>query len=230
MTATNPTAPATLTTLTSPRARAALLVLGPVVTVVARVLSVPWNDAGTSGATEVVQGFSDHPARADLGGALVMVGGVLLVLTTWVLAARVADSKARTAFVCGLLMLCGAGSIIARGAMSLSTGQLVRHAPQDAAVTVVAHLTVDTLAIDALGLLGALGWLVLGVSLYRRRLVPRTTAVLLGLGGFTSMFTAGGPIRVLVVGSALVLLAGTVRVATDTLRGDQRRVTQRVGA
>lgn len=210
--------------LTTPTTRAVLLVLGPCVTVAARLLSVPWNDAGTRGATEMVGRFSDHPVRADLGGALVMVGGVLLVLTVWVVAAVTAETKARTAAVCGLLMLCGAGSIIARGGMSLGVGQLVRHAPHEVAVAVVVHLTVDTLAIDVLGLLGAMGWLVLGVTLYRGRLVPRTTAVLLGFGGFTTMFTAGGPIRVLVVGTAVVLLLGTAQVAATLLRGGRRPV------
>jgi hypothetical protein len=196
-----------------------MLVLGPLVTVLARTISVPWNDAGLRGANEVVGRFAAHPGRADGGAALVMAGGVLLVLTSLVLTVVLAKAKPRTGAVVGVLLLCGCASIIARGAMSLATGQLVRHAPHDVAATVVSHLTVDTTAIDILTLLGSLGWLILGVSAFRSRQLPRVAAVLVGLGGFTTTFTSGGPIRVLVVGTALILLVGSGLAAAHLSKG-----------
>jgi hypothetical protein len=186
-----------------------MLVLGPLVTALARTISVPWNDAGLRGANEVVGRFAAHPALADAGAALVMAGGILLILTSLVLTVVLANAKPRTAAVAGVLLLCGCASIIAHGAMSLTTGQMVRHAPHDVAATVVTHLTVDTHAIDILTLLGSLGWLILGVSTFRSRQLPKVAAVVVGLGGFSTTFTSGGPIRVLVVGTAVLLLVGT---------------------
>jgi hypothetical protein len=196
-----------------------MLLLGPLVTVLARTISVPWNDAGLRGANEVVGRFAAHPARADAGAALVMAGGVLLVLTSLVLTVVLANAKPRTAAAAGVLLLCGCASIIAHGAMSLTTGQMVRHAPHDVAAAVVTHLTVDTHAIDILTLLGSLGWLILGVGTFRSRQLPRAAAVLVGLGGFSTTFTSGGPIRVLVVGTALLLLVGTGLAAAYLTKG-----------
>ncbi|MEO6511084.1 MAG: DUF4386 family protein [Nocardioides sp.] len=205
--------------------RGPILVIGPVVTVVARLISVPWNDDGRRGANEVVGRFAEHPGRADAGAALVMAGGVLLVLTVLALSLVLARAKPRTAAVSGVLMLCGCASIIALGTMSATTGQMVRHAPVDVAVDVVSHLTVDSYAINVLTLLGALGWLVLGVGLFRSRQLQRPTAVLVAFGGFTTTFTAAGPILVLVVGTAALLLAGTALAAVHLTRGDNHPQT-----
>lgn len=125
-------------------------------------------------------------------------------------------------------MLCGCGSIIAHGAMSLTTGQMIQHAPHEIAAIVVTHLTVDTHAIDILTLLGSVGWLILGVSTFRSRQLPRITAVLVAFGGFSTTFTSGGPIRVLVVATALLLLVGTSLAAAYLAKGASVKDSQEV--
>lgn len=92
------------------------------------------------------------------------------------------------------------------------------------------HLTVDTHAIDILLLLGSLGWLILGVSTYRSRQLPRVAAVMVGIGGFSTAFTSGGPIRVLVVGAAVLLLVGTGLAAAYLTKGARSQEIVTAGA
>ena len=56
--------------------------------------------------------------------------------------------------------------------------------------------------------LGALGFIVLAVGLFRAGAVPRAAAVVVGLGGATTMTTAAGPIRPLLIIAAAIALVG----------------------
>jgi asparagine N-glycosylation enzyme membrane subunit Stt3 len=107
---------------------------------------------------------------------------------------------------------------------------MVRHAPHDVAARVVTHLSVDTHAIDILLLRGSLGWLIRGVSTFRSRQLTRVAAVLVGIGGFSSTFTSGGPIRVLVVGTAVLLLVGTGLAAAYLTKGARSQEIVTAGA
>ncbi|MDQ3648106.1 MAG: hypothetical protein M3433_05910, partial [Actinomycetota bacterium] len=61
--------------------------------------------------------------------------------------------------------------------------------------------------------IGAIGCIVLAITLYRSGLVPRVAAVLVGIGGATTMSTAAGPIRGALIGTAALALIGFTWVA-----------------
>ena len=64
-------------------------------------------------------------------------------------------------------------------------------------------------------MLGALGWVLLGVVLYRSRAVPRAAAVLAALGGAGVMVTAPGPLVSFIAGAAAVSLVGMAWIAAS---------------
>lgn len=66
--------------------------------------------------------------------------------------------------------------------------------------------------------IGALGWVLLGVVLYRCHSVPRAAAVVAALGGAGVMLTAPGPLLSFIAGSAVISLVGLVWVAAETRR------------
>ncbi len=76
-------------------------------------------------------------------------------------------------------------------------------------------------------LTGAIGFVVLSVGLFRSHVVPGAAAVLVGLGGATTLFTTGGPMRPLLLTAAALALAGFGWVAATALSGSAAPVDRR---
>jgi hypothetical protein len=60
----------------------------------------------------------------------------------------------------------------------------------------------------ALLIVGAVGWVLLGVGLYRGRVVPRAAAGLTRIGGAAIYLTGPGPVWAFVLGSTVISLVG----------------------
>jgi len=185
------------------------LVAAPVVLLIARTLNVPWpGDSGPEKVGKYVQHVADAPDRSDLGAALVLLGALVLLPGVLYLGGVARSRMPRLGAVATALTVTGCVGIAVVGAISVVDGQIVRHSPPSAAVAVISQYSSNIPAIDALVLVGALGFVLLAIALFRSRPVPRVSAVLIGLGGAATVFTSEGPIRALLLLAVAVLLAG----------------------
>jgi hypothetical protein len=89
----------------------------------------------------------------------------------------------------------------------VALGQIVRHSPPQTAMEIIRHFNVDIPVADVPLLLGALGFILLAVGLYRSHRAPRVAAILIGLGGAATLITSEGPIRPLLIAATGILLA-----------------------
>ena len=64
-------------------------------------------------------------------------------------------------------------------------------------------------------LVGVVGFILLAVGLYRSSEVPKGAAVLVGIGGATTLVTSGGPVRPFLLTAAVLILAGFGWVAVS---------------
>jgi hypothetical protein len=182
----------------------AALIGGPALIVVARLVSVPWDD---SHPADYVRHVADAPGRSDVGATLVVIAAAISIAAMVYLTALARAERPRLGLVGGVLAAAGYVGMVGMGTKSLDAGQIVRYSPRGTAVSVSQHLALDVHTIDLLILCGTVGYIVIAVCLYRDQHTSRALAVLIGFGGVTTMFTSGGPIRVLIVTTALVLLA-----------------------
>jgi hypothetical protein len=201
------------------------LIAAPVLMIIGRLLTVPHDDQRR---TAYIQQVADHPVRSDTGAALTLFASTLLIPVVLALTAAARGRNPRFGRVAGALSIIGCVGTAGVATVSLVAGQLARHTPLDVAATIWGHLALDLGPVDLMVLLGVLGFLLLGVALFRSRSVPRGAAVLAGLGGAATMITSQGPIRALVVGTAVVLLAGTGWIAAG-LQGDHVGVSADAG-
>jgi len=191
------------------------LVAAPVVLLVARFLLVPyWDEADT-----YIDQVSEDPARSDLGASLAIVGAFLLILASRGLADLVADVRPRPAMLGHGLVVAGCVAMACISMAALVAGQAVRLGDESAAIAIweQAWNTEKLWPITAVHL-GALGFIVLSVALFRARAVHRGAAILLGVGGATLMTTAAGPIRPLLLIAASLAVAGFSWVAMSADR------------
>jgi hypothetical protein len=182
-----------------------VLVAAPLLTVVARTVSVPWDD---SHPAKFVQHVAASPIRSDIGATLVILGATLSIPAVLFLARLARTQRARLGWIGGALAVTGCVGIAGVGTKSLAAGQIVRHSPRDTAISLSRHLAVDVHTIDLLTFAGVAGYVLLAMCLYRDRQNPRAIAILIGLGGMATMFTSQGPIRVLILTAAFIALAG----------------------
>ena len=186
------------------------LVTGPLVVLAARLALVPyWDEADV-----YIREVADHPGRSDLGASLVIVGAMLLVSSVLVLARLVAVDQPRLAVTGAILAVIGCVGMACVSMAALVAGQMVRLGDTEASVALWDRVwNSDKLWPIMTVHLGALGFIVLAVGLFRAGAVPRAAAVLVGLGGATTMTTAAGPIRPLLIAAAAIALVGFVWVA-----------------
>ena len=186
------------------------LVTGPLVVLAARFALVPyWDEADV-----YIREVADHPGRSDLGASLVIVGAMLLVGSVLVLARLVAVDHPRIAVTGAILGVVGCVGMACVSMAALVAGQMVRLGDTVASVELWDRVwNSDKLWPIMTVHLGALGFIVLAVGLFRAGAVPRAAAVLVGLGGATTMTTAAGPIRPLLITAAAIALIGFAWVA-----------------
>ena len=186
------------------------LVTAPLVVLAARLVLVPyWDEADV-----YIREVADHPGRSDLGASLVIVGAMLLVGSVLVLARLVAVDHPRIAVTGAILGVVGCVGMACVSMAALVAGQMVRLGDTVASVELWDRVwNSDKLWPIMTVHLGALGFIVLAVGLFRAGAVPRAAAVLVGLGGATTMTTAAGPIRPLLITAAAIALIGFAWVA-----------------
>jgi len=186
------------------------LVTAPLVVLAARLVLVPyWDEADV-----YIREVADHPGRSDLGASLVIVGAMLLVSSVLVLARLVAVDHPRIAATGAIMGVIGCVGMACVSMAALVAGQMVRLGDTDASVALWDRVwNSDKLWPIMTVHLGALGFIVLAVGLFRAGAVPRAAAVLVGLGGATTMTTAAGPIRPLLITAAAIALVGFAWVA-----------------
>ena len=194
------------------------LVTGPLVVLAARFVLVPyWDEADV-----YIREVADDPGRSDLGASLVIVGAVLLVSSVLVLARLVAVERPRLAVTGAVLGVIGCVGMACIAMAALVAGQLVRLGDTDTSVALWDRVwNSDKLWPIMTVHLGALGFIVLAVGLFRAGVVPRAASVLVGLGGAMTMTTAAGPIRPLLIAAATVALVGFGWVALATSRAEE---------
>lgn len=186
------------------------LVTAPLVVLAARLVLVPyWDEADV-----YIREVADHPGRSDLGASLVIVGAMLLVSSVLVLARLVAVDHPRIAVTGAILGVIGCVGMACVSMAALVAGQMVRLGDTDASVALWDRVWNSDKLWPIMSVhLGALGFIVLAVGLFRAGAVPRAAAVLVGLGGATTMTTAAGPIRPLLITAAAIALVGFAWVA-----------------
>ena len=205
-------------------ASAACLVAAPLIAVVGRLQATPWLEDPAEYLAEI----SRHPGRSDLGAQLILLSALLFIPAAIALAGLVGVRRRRLALFGGVLAVAGAVGLAATAVASLIAGQMSRVDNRGAMVELEDRiLTEPPMQMFPLLLAaGAVGSVALAVGLYRSRAVPRPAAVLVGLGGATTMLTAAGPVRAAVVTAAVLALAGFAWVAATTRPDPAGRFSQ----
>lgn len=191
-------------------AQIATLILAPLLLIVARTQLVPYeDDAGT-----YIGLVAEDPARSDLGASLVIIAALLLIPAVLTLAGIARGHAPRLTTIGGAMAVIGCVGMACIATAALVAGQAVRLGPQSAAANLWDQVWNESKIWPILLVhIGAIGCIVLAITLYRSGLVPRVAAVLVGIGGATTMSTAAGPIRGALIGTAALALIGFTWVA-----------------
>jgi hypothetical protein len=190
------------------RAGRVLLIAAPLVMALGRALLVPLDDQEWD---QTMSDMAAHQGRSDSGWLLAIASSGLLALCAAILAHRLqlARRTRSAVFVVVSTALGWAGcAAIGGGSLLLSAAA---DAPDRAAQVQILEDFNDgasTGVVFLLALTAAIGYVVLAVGLARANLVSKGAAVLIGLGGATTIATMPGPLTPLLVATALVLAAG----------------------
>lgn len=190
---------------------AAILVGAPLLMAVGRLLLVPFDDQGWDA---VLTQAAAHQNRSGTGWFLAMAASGLLGAAALSLAKllHLAGRTKAAAFAAVTTALGWAGSAgICTGGLLLS----YQGSASDRKVQV--KLLNDFNAgqgtlVFLLCVVAAVGYVVLAVGLARSGVVGKGVAILVALGGVGTLMTMPGPLKLLLVFAALVLLAGQVLV------------------
>jgi hypothetical protein len=201
------------------------LVAAPLVAVAARLVGTPWLEE----PAEYLADVGAHAARSQAGGLLTMLNAVLFIPAGLALAAAIRPRTPGLAAAGAAMTAVGAVALAGVGMVSLVAAQIARQ-PERATMV---HLW-DEFHRDPNGniiflalIIGGAGYVVLAVGLYRSHIAPLPAAALVGLGGVGTMLTAPGPVRALLVGTALLALIGFSWVAAAVRPRDSQHNTRR---
>lgn len=192
-----------------------VLILGPVLMLVGRVLAVPYDDQDWDG---VLTQAAEHQMRSDTGWLLALAACGLLSSSAGALAQVLTDvgrgSSAAIARITTSLGWAGAAGISVAGLIFSVMGSARDRAGQ---VQVLRELNAgSTQYVFLLCVVAAVGYAVLAVGLKRAGVLSRTGAVLLGLGGAGTLLCVPGPVAALAGAFALLLLSGHVLAIRGT--------------
>jgi hypothetical protein len=200
---------------------AALLVGGPLLMVIGRLLLVPLDDQRWDA---VLTHAAAHQNRSDAGWLIAMASAGLIGASAFALATLVRRAgrtkAAAVATVTTALGWAGCAGLCTAGLLLSYQGKAPDRAVQVKLLTDVnaGH----TSFVFLLCVLAAIGYVVLAVGLARTHVVGKGIAILIAVGGVGTLLTMPGPAKPLLVFAALVLLAGqtlvvkTVGVTTPT--------------
>jgi uncharacterized membrane protein len=200
-----------------------VLVAAPVVALAARLLNTPWyqNDDDTPDNARFLSEVASSTGANDVGAFLTLLSGMLYVAAVVVLGLWVRSRMPRTATIGLVLGAIGGFGLVAFADQLMIIGQAARLDEHRGAMIALLQQSYDSPQAGLSYLLlvvGALGWILLGVVLYRSRAVPRAAAVLAAIGGAGVMVTATGPAISFIAGAAVISLAGLVWVAASARR------------
>jgi len=178
------------------------LVAAPLALVAGRTqLNLNWDDAPAYLAQ-----MASNPVGTDVGSLLTLAGSILLIPAVLGLAGLARVRTPRLAAVGGVLAVLGAISGIVVATMALVGGHIADQATDPAAAELWTRIWSDSRLGPPLLIGGIVGFVLLAAGLFRSGAVPRTAAVLVGVAGVATLVTSVGPVRALVVGSAVLAL------------------------
>lgn len=200
-----------------------VLVAAPVVALAARLLNTPWyqNDDDTPDNARLLTEVASSTGANDVGAVLTLVSGMLYLAAAVVLGMWLRSRMPKTATTSLVLGAIGGFGLVAFADQLMIVGQAARLDEHRDAMIALLELNYDSPQAGLsylLLVLGALGWILVGVALYRSRAVPRAAAVLTAIGGAGVMVTAPGPLVSFVAGAAVISLVGLVWVAASQRR------------
>lgn len=186
----------------------ALLIGAPLLTALGRVLLVPLNEQDWSG---VMTSMAANKGRSDAGWLLTIVASGLLGITAVVLAGRLRlAGRVRSAMFIMVTTAIGwaATAAICFHGLYLS---VAANAPDRAAQVRIQEELNDGWSIGLVFLMtgiAAIGYLALAFGLARASVVTKGAAILIGVGGATTLIISPTPLKPLLVLTALLLAAG----------------------
>jgi len=214
----------TSATTTITRTQAACLVAAPAVLIVARALMTPFRDQDQTAG--YLTAIAKNHATSDLGAVLLIAGSILLIPSFIALGGIVRDRMPKLAWAGVALAVIGSVAMTMVATLALVGAQIARFAAPDTRVELWKKI-MNTGTGNAVGQLllfaGLTGCVLLAIGLYRSGVVRHAAAVLVGIGGATTMITTAGPVRVVLIAAATLTLAGFSWVVASTrAAGDSR--------
>lgn len=194
-------------------------VAAPIAGIVARSVWTPMDD------DEPLTYLNDLASNdlAGWGALLMFASAILLIPAAFALASTIRDEKPRLARTATGMIVTGAAGMAALTILGLIASHIATHPDREAMQSLWDQIMSDSkgelLFLPVLA--GVVGFVVLAVGLFRSHAVPGTAAVLTGLGGATTLFTTGGPMRPLLLTAAALALAGFGWVAVASGRRDE---------
>jgi hypothetical protein len=189
------------------RTGAALLIVAPLLMALGRVLLVPFEDDDWNA---VLTDMAAHRGRSDAGWLLALAASGLLAITAAILAAQLRTRRQKSAvFALVTTALGWAGTAAICGGAHLMSA-MAKATDRDAQVQIIKEFNDGTATgmVFLVSVIAAVGYVVLAVGLARAQVTSKGAAVLIGLGGVTTLLTMAGPLTPLLVATALLLAAG----------------------
>jgi hypothetical protein len=191
---------------------AGCLLAAPLVALVARVLMTPWyqDESNHLDSDRYLTAVAEAATRNDVGAGLTFLSGILFAGVALVLARVVRERMPRLALIGGCLGVVGAFGLASVGVASMTYNQIARADERDTMISLMTRLyDADQAGVFFLAMvLGAIGAVLLAIGLYRDPTVSRVAAVLSGLGIAAVFISASGPVRSVIIGSALIATLG----------------------
>jgi hypothetical protein len=186
----------------------ALLIGAPLAMALGRVLLVPLDDQDWDG---VLSSMASHRGRSDAGWILAMAASGLLAVTAVVLAGRLGRAgRVRAAMFATVTTAIGWAATAATCLTGLYLSVAATAPDRVAQVKVLDDFNDSAGAsfVFLMSVVAAVGYLVLAIGLARASVITKVAAALIGIGGAATLLTMGGPIKPILVVTALLLAAG----------------------
>ena len=188
------------------RTGAVLLILAPLVMALGRVLLVPFDDQAWD---KTLSNMAAHQGRSDFGWILAVVASGLLATTAAILANQLRGRRARTATFAVIATAVGWSGTAGIAVGGLFMSSMAKAPDRAAQVQILKDFNDGNSAfVFLLCAIAAIGYVALAIGLARSKVTSKGAAILIGLGGATTLLTMPGPLTPLLVATALVLAAG----------------------
>lgn len=199
------------------RTQAACLLAAPIVLIAARAVTTPFRDKGDTAG--YLAAIANNHATSNVGAVLGIIGALLLIPALIGLGRIAGERMPRLAWLGAGLATIGAVALTIVAMLAIIGGQVAQFASPADRVDVWNKI-LNSGAGAAVGQLmlvsGVIGMVLLAVGLFRSGPVHPAAAVLLGIGGATTMLTAPGPVRVVLIAAAALTLAAFTWVFAST--------------